>query len=162
MTEQEIVARLAELRKPIEDRSMEISQLKRELMKLQQEKLKPLVGMCFKTDKTVFMISDIPEPDMMKTGDFMFNPYHIPAIVVVTKGGRINRYAAADSVGEICYDEIHSMAADSDDPVKEMRSKYTQISPVEFRELAIKALDEAIRTVGYIGKFEGTPVYKED
>ena len=162
MTEQEIKVRLAELRKPIEDRSREISQLKRELMKLQQEKLKPLVGMCFQTDKTVFMISGIPEPDMMKTGDFTFNPYHLPAIVVVTKGGRINRYAAADSVGEICYDEVHSMAVDADDPVKEMCSRYTRISPIEFRELAIKALDEAIHTVGYIGKFEGAPVYKED
>lgn len=162
MTEQEITTRLAELYKPIEDRSREISQLKHDLMELQQEKLKPLVGMCFKTDKTVFMISDIPEPDMMKIGDFIFNPYHIPAIVVVTRGGRINRYAAADSIGEICYDEIRSRAVDSDDPVKKICSEYKQISPVEFREMAIKALDEAIRTVGYIGKFEGTPVYKED
>lgn len=162
MTEQEIKVRLAELRKPIEDRSREISQLKRELMKLQQEKVKPLIGMCFQTDKTVFMISDIPEPDMMKTGDFTFNPYHLPAIIVVTKGGRINRYAAVDSVGEISYDEISSMAVDADDPVKEICSEYTQISPIEFREQAIKAVDEAIKAVGYIGKFEGTPVYKED
>ncbi len=162
MTEQEIKVRLAELRKPIEDRSMEIRQLKRELMKLQQEKLKPLIGMCFQTDKTVFMISDIPEPDMMKTGDFIFDPYHIPVIIAVIKGDRINRYSAGDSIGEIRYDEICSMAVDSDDPIKEMCSKYTQISPVQFREMAIKALDEAIKTVGYIGKFEGTPVYKED
>lgn len=161
MTEQEIKTKLAELREPIEDRSREISRLKHDLMELQQEKLKPLVGMCFKTDKTAFMISDVPEPDMMKTGDFMFNPYHIPAIVVVTKGGRINRYAATDSVGEICYDEIRSGAVDSIDPVKKICSEYIQISPVEFRELAIKAIDEAIHTVGHIGTFKGTPVYKE-
>lgn len=162
MTEKEILDRLKELREPRETRDIEIMNLERDLMRLQQEKLKPLVGMCFQTDKTVFMISGVPEPDMMKTGHFMFNPYHIPAIVVVTKGGRMNRYAATDSVGEVCYDEVHSMAVDSIDPVKKICSEYIQISPVEFRELAIKALDEAIKTVGYIGKFEGTPVYKED
>lgn len=102
------------------------------LIMANQEKLKPLIGMCFKAGGTCAVITGVPEEDRTKTG-ISFNAYQLPAIFVVGK---------KDGVVRVEEGSLFSRAATSDDVKEKIREEYEEITAEEFMEELERALQE--------------------
>lgn len=149
MTEKEyseISDKLHELGKEIERKKIQMSDLRRDAMKYQQDKLSCLIGKAFKhknrADAKCFIISGVPEPKYMKTGDCSFNPYQIPAIIAscADRGNDTEVYVENDTV--------FSTAVDSNDVYKAFVSdKYTEISVDEFYAMVMEAVKSRVEAI---------------
>ena len=144
MTEQEIKDRIHELEKPDIERRNEIRSLRLQQVKMQQDKLRKLVGRCYRGANKIFIIVGAPEPEFMMTGDFDFNPYQLPALIISTEKV-VKHTGKTIDFGEIFRDTIRSRAVLSEDPVAQMRIDYEEIAPEEFRALAYKAIDDVTK-----------------
>lgn len=144
MTEQEIKDRIHELEKPDIERRNEIRSLRLQQVKMQQAKLRQLVGRCYRGANKIFIIVGAPEPEFMMTGDFDFNPYHLPALIISTEQV-VKHTGKTIDFGEIFRDTIRSRAVLSEDPAAQMRMDYEEITPEEFKALAYKAVDDAVK-----------------
>lgn len=100
-----------------------------EIQTFQQERLKPLVGRFFKTEKgDVFLVTGVPKIKYRMTGTVDFNPYQIPTIIVTFE-------TTEDIVGKEIYIEgetVFSRAVDAPDPEAKFLSEYTEITREEF------------------------------
>lgn len=144
MTEQEIIDRIHELEKPDIERRNEIRSLRLQQVKMQQDKLRKLVGRCYRGANKIFIIVGVPEPEFMMIGDFDFNPYHLPALIISTEQV-VKHTGKTIEFGEIFRDTIRSRAVLSEDPVVQMRMDYEEITPEEFKALAYKVVDDAVK-----------------
>lgn len=101
-----------------------------EIQTYQQERLKPLVGRFFKTEKgDVFLVTGVPKVKYRMTGSADFNPYQIPTIIA-TLDNTID-----DVIGKEIYieaDTVFSRAVDAQDPEAKFLSEYTEINREEF------------------------------
>lgn len=151
MTEKEysiISDKLHELKKEIERKKIQMKDLRREAIKYQQDKLSCLVGKAFKYNNRTaaqgkcFIISGVPEPKYMMTGDCSFNPYQIPAIIAscADRGNDTEVYVENDTV--------FSTAVDSNDVYKAFVSdKYTEISVDEFYAMVMEAVKSRVERI---------------
>ena len=110
-----------------------------EIQTYQQERLKPLVGRFFKTEKgDVFLITGVPQIKYRLTGTVDFNPYQIPTIIATFSN-------TEDAViGKEIYIEaetVFSRAVDAADPEVKFLSEYTEITREEFAKLVSLAFD---------------------
>lgn len=101
-----------------------------EIQTYQQERLKPLVGRFFKTEKgDVFLVTGVPKIKYRLTGTVDFNPYQIPTIIATFEN-------PVDAViGKEIYIEaetVFSRAVDAADPEAKFLSEYTEITREEF------------------------------
>ena len=114
-------------------------ELTREFHKQQQDHLRPLIGMCFigsNISGQLFRIIGVPEETETKTGS-VFNPYQLPVLAITT-----------NEESPIEFDTIYSKAAFSEDPVKQIRREYEEISNTVFEQ----TLDEICRQLKQIGR----------
>lgn len=144
MTEQEIKDRIHKLEKPDIERRNELFNLRKEQMKLQQEKLYPLIGHCYKTKRRMFMITDVPQPRYQMTGHCDFNPYQIPAMVIQIDKDAKSKTLETIGMGEIYYETIYTKVVDSTNPIESMQQEYEEISIEEFRITAYAVIDKVI------------------
>jgi hypothetical protein len=144
MTEQEIKDRIHELEKPDIERRNEIRSLRLQQVKMQQDKLRKLVGRCYRGAHKIFIIVGVPEPEFMMIGDFDFNPYQLPALIILTEQV-VKHTGKTIEFGEIFRDTIRSRAVLSEDPVAQMRMDYEEITSEEFKVLAYKAIDDVTK-----------------
>lgn len=144
MTEQEIRDRIRELEEPEIERRNEIRSLQLQQMKIQQDKLRNLVGRCYRDTNRIFIISGVPEPEFMMIGDFHFNPYQLPALIITT-GQTIKHTGKTISFGEMFRDTIRSSAVLSENPVIQMRKEYEEITLEEFKASAYKIIDDVVK-----------------
>ncbi|MBP5774008.1 MAG: hypothetical protein J6W35_08060 [Eubacterium sp.] len=100
-----------------------------EIQTYQQERLKPLVGRFFKTEKgDVFLVTGVPKIKYRLTGTVDFNPYQIPTIIATFE-------STGDIIGKEIYIEaetVFSRAVDAADPEAKFLSEYTEITREEF------------------------------
>lgn len=100
-----------------------------EIQTYQQERLKPLVGRFFKTEKgDVFLVTGVPKIKYRLTGTVDFNPYQIPTIIATFE-------STGDIIGKEIYIEaetVFSRAVDATDPEAKFLSEYTEITREEF------------------------------
>lgn len=141
-TEQEIKERILELKKIDIERRNEIRSLQRQQIEIQQEKLRALIGHCYKTNNRIFIITGVPKPEFTMTGDSYFNPYQLPAFIIST-GENIKHNGKTANFGEMYRDMIYSGAVIGD-PVLIMKREYTEISVEEFKTVASTVLNDII------------------
>ena len=143
MTEQEIKDRIDELEKSDIERRNEIRSLRLQQVKIQQDRLRNLVGRCYKDKNKIFIICGVPEPELTMIG-FDFNPYHLPALIIsIEKIVKCNGKTV--DFGEMFRDTIRSSVVLSEDPVAQMRNEYEEITPEEFHALACKIVGDVIK-----------------
>lgn len=141
MTEKEMAERICELEKIKNKCQNELRKLYREQAENQQAKLHKLVGRCYKGDDKIFIIKDVPKMDFMMTGEFFFNPYNIPALIIQTEEMTGNNKGG----GYLIYvGTIHSIAADFEDPVAHIQEEYKEISAEEVRSICYKTMDNIV------------------
>lgn len=149
MTEKEyseISDKIHELGKEIERKKIQMKDLRREAIKYQQDKLSCLVGKAFKYNNKVqekcFIISGVPEPCYMMTGECSFNPYQIPAVIASCAEKHNNTEVYVEN------DTVFSTACDSADAYKAFVSdKYTEISVDEFYDMVLKAVKTRVEAI---------------
>lgn len=144
MTEREIKERIHELEKPDIERKNELFNLRKAQMEIQQKKLHSLIGHCYKTERRIFMITNIPQPRYQMTGHYDFNPYQMPAMVIQIVKDAKGKTLEAIGTGEIYYETIYTKVVDSTNPVEAMRQEYEEISIEEFRAIAHTIIDKVI------------------
>ena len=151
MTEEEyskISDKIHELGKEIERKKIQMKDLRREAIKYQQDKLSCLIGKAFKCNNRTtaqgkcFIISGVPEPSYMMTGECSFNPYQIPAVIASCAEEHNNTEVYVEN------DTIFSTACDSADVYKAFVSdKYTEISVDEFYDMVLKAVKTRVEAI---------------
>lgn len=151
MTEEEyskISDKIHELGKEIERKKIQMKDLRREAIKYQQDKLSCLIGKAFKCNNRTaaqgkcFIISGVPEPRYMMTGECSFNPYQIPAVIASCAEEHNNTEVYVEN------DTIFSTACDSADVYKAFVSdKYTEISVDEFYDMVLKAVKTRVEAI---------------
>lgn len=117
MNEQEIKKRIDEIDDQVQELHNERWELEHELMRVQQEKLQVLVGVCITHEKKMYKVIRVPQEDMM-SAHFSFNPYQIPVVV-------LDGY-------EIFEDTIFSRAVNFDDPLEQLYKEYRTCSKQDF------------------------------
>jgi len=119
----------------------EISALNKEYRELSnneieycQEKLKPLVGLCFKNGNGYAVITDVPQVEYTMM-DTHFNPYRLPVLVIGKE--------FTDELSIVPYYEatVYSLAVNYDDPEQYFRLHNKIISKEEF----VDRLNEALK-----------------
>lgn len=148
MTEQEIRDRISELKKPEIERENEIRRLQKEVRKIEKEKLRSLVGRCYKhkTLDKIFIITGVPQEKFMKTGNCLFDPYLLPARVITNQRVKSGFGLKPLSAYEVIDTTIFSRAVEATDPVASMAKEYDELTIEEFRAAAYKTIDELIET----------------
>ena len=149
MTEEEyskISDKIHELGKEIERKKIQMRDLRREAIKYQQDKLSCLVGKAFKYNNRVqekcFIISGVPEPSYMMTGECSFNPYQIPAVIASCAENHNNTEVYVEN------DTVFSTACNSADVYTAFVSdKYTEISVDEFYDMVLKAVKTRVEAI---------------
>lgn len=106
--------------------------LEREGIHIQQEKLRPLVGMVFKQGSKYYNITGVPQIDW--ENGMRFDPYQIPCLILTERIGKI-----------ISMDNgfLFSNAIDSPYAAAYIRKEYQEIP----RELFEEKLDQALKTL---------------
>lgn len=122
--------KLKEQRAKIKAEEAAAYEINGEIQAYQQERLKPLVGRFFKTEKgDVFLVTGVPQIKYRLTGTVDFNPYQIPTIIATFSN-------TEDAViGKEIYIEaetVFSRAVDAADPEVKFLSEYTEITREEF------------------------------
>lgn len=116
-----------------------------EIQTFQQERLKPLVGRFFKTEKgDVFLVTGVPKVRYSLTGSANFNPYQIPVIIATF-------VPTGDIIGKEIYVEaetVFSRAVDAKDPEAKFLSEYTEITKEEFFAAIIDNLTGIVDSIG--------------
>ena len=107
-----------------------LAELKKEERILQFEKLRPVVGMAFRTDRGDVRIIGLPEIEHHKIGETC-NMYQFPVLILDKKD---------DEVIPFYEGTLHSRAVDSDDPEACLRSEYEEMNARDW----LGELDEAI------------------
>ena len=114
-------------------------ELTMKLHKQQQEHLRPLIGMCFIESNIagqLFRIIGVPEETETKMG-YIFNPYQLPVLSITT-----------NEKSPVEFDTVYSKAAFSEDPVKQIRKEYEEISNEVFEQ----TLDEICKQLKQTGR----------
>lgn len=145
----EIQAKINELEKPDTQRHKEIRQLNHELIEVYQERLRPLIGRCYKSKRRIFIIIDVPQPKYQMTGSYDFNRYQLPALIIELVEDSKSRSLRDLNIGEIYYDTIYTKASEYEDAVAAMNSEYSEIPLADFRIAAHEVLDKVIRKVTF-------------
>lgn len=141
----EIQAKINELEKPDDQRREENRQLNLELMKVYQERLRPLIGRCYKSKRRIFIITDVPQPKYQMSGSYDFNRYQIPAMIIELVEDSKSRSLRDIGMGEVYYDTIYTKASEYEDAVTAMNSEYNEIPLEDFRVAAHEVLDKIIK-----------------
>lgn len=141
----EIQAKINELEKPDNQRRAEIRQLNRELIKVYQERLRPLIGRCYKSKRRIFIITDVPQPKYQMTSSYDFNRYQLPALIIELVEDSKSKSLRNLNIGEIYYDTIYTKASEYEDAVAAMNSEYSEIPLADFRIAAHEVLDKVIK-----------------
>lgn len=94
-------------------------------IQIQQNKLKPLVGMAFKRGNTYFMITDVPQVEWEEE-KMVFSPYELPCLMLRSDGD--GKTAGKESR------TIFSNAVDSVDVQAYIRKEYLEIPKELFEE----------------------------
>ena len=141
----EIQVKINELEKPDVQRREEIRQLNRELIKVYQERLRPLIGRCYKSKRRIFIITDVPQPKYQMMGSYDFNRYQLPAMIIELVEDSKSRSLRNIGMGEVYYDTIQTKASEYEDAVAAMNSEYNEIPLADFRVAAHEVLDKIIK-----------------
>ena len=106
--------------------------LEREGIHIQQEKLRPLVGMAFKQGTRYYNVTGVPQIDW--DNGMNFDPYQIPCLILTERIGKI-----------VSMDNgfLFSNAIDSPNAAAYIRKEYQEIP----RELFEEKLDQALKTL---------------
>lgn len=136
--------KMKEISNRITDLKLEYEELRGDYIEELQNKLSKLVGMSFKDNEhKYFRIIDVPLVEYRKTIT-VFNKYQLPALIY------INDPAVRTDLGPLVIDTIFTNAADAEDPIKEIREDYEEITSEEFDKILQSAFDE-IRSLGKRG-----------
>lgn len=148
MTEQEIKDRINELKKPRDERENEMRRLNKQLREMEKEKLRSLVGRCYrdKALKKIFIITGVPQEEFMKTGDCLFNPYQLPVRVITNQRIKSGFGLKPLNIYEVVDTTIFSRAVEATDPVARIAKEYDELTIEEFRAAAYQTIDELIKT----------------
>lgn len=96
--------------------------LSKEVIKEDQEKLRPLVGLCFTKYigeyKKYYKVIDVPHEHYL--GNTKYDPFMIPVIELSNQSLTIK------------HTEIHSRAVEADDPVKFFKKEYKLCTEKQF------------------------------
>lgn len=125
----ELKERIFAISDEIQDLRNESYGLEKELMALQQEKLKVLVGLCFVDGKDVCKVIDVPQEKKF-TVHFDFNPYQIPVV-------RLGK----DTISRTT---VFSVAVDTDDPKEQFLKEHQTCTQNHFN----KKLQSITETLG--------------
>lgn len=128
--------RIRELSEQIEALEKERRHLIDEDNRRKIEKLRPLVGQCFRVDGGVAKIYDVPQPEALLAGPTL-NLYQIPVIIV-----HDNPF---DTDIPFVQGTLFSRAVDAIDPVFAFGLEYSRISPVDFEHRFRKAISRLFR-----------------
>lgn len=124
------------LRNEISRMSSHLESIKQRRLKLQLEKLKATVGMCFRIKDGLARVYDVPQIESHKIGDDI-NPYQIPVIVV----GKNTNPLLGDVKLPVFTTTVYSRAIDTEDVQETLRSEYKEVRHEEFEEAMEKAFD---------------------
>lgn len=125
--------RKKEIKKEISALNKEYRELSNNEIEYCQEKLKPLVGLCFKNGNGYAVITDVPQVEYTMM-DTHFNPYRLPVLVIGKE--------FTDELSIVPYYEatVYSLAVNDDDPEQYFRKHNTVITKDEFVEKLKEAL----------------------
>ena len=115
----ELKERIYAISDEIQDLRNESYELEHQLMALQQEKLKVLVGICFVNSGDVCRVVDAPQ-EQMHTTHFSFNPYQIPVV-------RLGK----DTISRTT---VFSRAVDADDPKEQFLKEHQTCTQNHFNK----------------------------
>ena len=93
-----------------------------------QEKLKPLVGLCFKYCNKYVVILDVPKVEYTMM-DTLFNSHKLPAMFIGQE------LISEKSLIPIYEDNFYTDAGDYDDPLSYFNRRYKVISRHEFEDV---------------------------
>jgi len=104
------------------------------------DKLKPLVGMCFKiSDHTWCKIIDTPKSKIaLDDLHYHFNDHQLPAIFICDEDPQI-------SEGIVYFDTLFSTVVEVDDPVSYIREERQEISEDEFMQIMYRVVSDCTR-----------------
>lgn len=125
----ELKERIYAISDEIQDLRNESYELEHQLMTLQQEKLKVLVGICFVNSGDICRVVDVPQ-EQMHTTHFSFNPYQIPVV-------RLGK-------NTISRTTVFSRAVDADDPKEQFLKEHQTCTQNHFN----KKLQSITETLG--------------
>jgi hypothetical protein len=115
----ELKERIYAISDEIQDLRNESYELEHQLMALQQEKLKVLVGICIVDSGGVSRVVDVPQEKMFTT-HFDFNPYQIPVV-------RLGK----DTISKTT---VFSRAVDADDPKEQFLKEHQTCTQNHFNK----------------------------
>lgn len=104
------------------------------------DKLKPLVGMCFKiSDHRWCKIIDTPKSKIaLDDYHYHFDDHQLPAIFICDEDPQISRDI-------VYFDSLLSKAVEFDDPVSHIRKEHQEISEDEFMQIMYRAVSDCTR-----------------
>lgn len=134
MNYNELEIRKNEISQEISKLRMEYRELSDQGIEYSQEKLKPLVGLCFRFLDRYAVITDVPQVEYTMI-DTHFDPYQLPMLII----GR--EFKDEQSIVPFYESTIYSRAVDEDDPEQYFRLHNKIISKEEF----VDRLNEALK-----------------